>query len=379
MMIRNAMAMALVATAGVASAQVFSEGFEGLTLGDTVDEPAATGVWTRTGPAGWTVQFNDPIFGTLPEADFGCTEFRAWSFANKDWWITTAGNQGRATFTTGTGTVAIADADEWDDCAVLDDQGNNLGRPTNLALLDTTLTSPAITVPGGAELVVEWDNSFRAYINGSGFNTGAAMRGVVTASFNVGGSQVLADYDSDILGNDTFAEARGSYPITVPAGATSMTLSFQLSEGSNDWWWAIDNVLVRDAAAVVAPAITGNPGLIFKAFGQQTPAVAIAFSETSGNAVGYTLQYSGSADFARVSSITVAAPATEITIPANALRVGRTYFRVTANGPASSATSAVASFDISQDSSSAEIADLNEDGLVNIFDIFAFFNIFGGN
>ena len=39
-----------------------------------------------------------------------------------------------------------------------------------------------------------------------------------------------------------------SRSIAVPAGATKMQLKFGYFNAANDWWWAIDNISVKDAA-----------------------------------------------------------------------------------------------------------------------------------
>ena len=58
---------------------LFSEDFEGTPphpLQDTVDEPAATAVWSPTPPTGWSLDNSQMGTG-------GITEFRGWVFWNK--------------------------------------------------------------------------------------------------------------------------------------------------------------------------------------------------------------------------------------------------------------------------------------------------------
>ena len=50
----------------------------------------------------------------IGDPNYGVDEWEGWSFANKSFWIF-ADDQGRSSFTNGVGTVAVADADEWDD------------------------------------------------------------------------------------------------------------------------------------------------------------------------------------------------------------------------------------------------------------------------
>ncbi|MBZ0255750.1 hypothetical protein K8I31_06785, partial [bacterium] len=91
-----------------------TEDFESVTLGPFVDETGGDGTdWTNTPPYGWTIDstgvvgINDPALGVA--------EWKGWSFADKDAWVEVAEDQERSGFTSGSGVVAIADPDEWDD------------------------------------------------------------------------------------------------------------------------------------------------------------------------------------------------------------------------------------------------------------------------
>ena len=80
------------------------------------EDTKGTGVWSKDGPKGWTVE-ND---STKKGADdllavLGIEEYTGWSFAELEWWVQTAGNQGRALWKKADGAVAIADPDEWVD------------------------------------------------------------------------------------------------------------------------------------------------------------------------------------------------------------------------------------------------------------------------
>ncbi len=133
----------------VAQAQIlFSENFNGLTLGNSVNERvgqqrvtvraadfgtsvAIPNAFSHTGPAGWTVDNNFNVFGLgtvddaatppgvprLGDPNYGVEEWEGWSFANKTFWFQ-SDDQGRSNFTKGVGTVAVADGDEWDDLTI---------------------------------------------------------------------------------------------------------------------------------------------------------------------------------------------------------------------------------------------------------------------
>lgn len=115
---------------------LLAEDFESLTLRpfQSPTEGGGDGTdWTDTPPTGWTRDNAGTPVGNP-------VEFQGWSFLDKQSWITTAANQARDSFTKGTGTVAVADGDEYDD-------GTNIDPN----LLDTTLRTPVIdlTVLGG--------------------------------------------------------------------------------------------------------------------------------------------------------------------------------------------------------------------------------------
>ncbi|MEX0613062.1 MAG: hypothetical protein WD229_13155, partial [Pirellulales bacterium] len=148
----------LILSASSAQAQLtlFSENFEGLVLGPNVEEGlAGSAVWTETPPAGWTK--NDAgVPGALnppPDPNNGIWEWAGWSFADKTWWATTAGGQGRENYSLGSGTVMIADPDEWDDGAHPDvsDTGSTAActDSPNPCMYDAFITTPTFVIPAG--------------------------------------------------------------------------------------------------------------------------------------------------------------------------------------------------------------------------------------
>lgn len=110
---------------------IFAENFDGLSneLQTAVDENIGALGWTQTPPDGWTNE-DDPA---MPQ---GTTEWQGWSFATPQFW-TSADGQNRTDFQNGTGVVAIADPDEWDDFN---------GGSQNGADFNSTLTTPQISL-----------------------------------------------------------------------------------------------------------------------------------------------------------------------------------------------------------------------------------------
>ena len=230
---------------------LFSEGFDGLALGANVDEGVAgANVWTKSAPTGWSIDDSAVPGAGDPEND-GVTEWAGWSFADRAWWAETAGDQRRTEFTRGTGTIAVADGDEWDD------------QPRTAGNMSTLLSTPAISlagIPAGAGLVV-FDSSWRPEND---------QTAVVTASFDGGAAIEIVRFDSDSASanfkdhapNDTVWAA-----LQNPAGASNVVLTFGYLDAGNNWWWAIDNVRVTSTVGpgagtppVVPPVLPPIPG-----------------------------------------------------------------------------------------------------------------------
>ena len=216
---------------------LFAEDFEGLPLGKNKDEGlAGEKVWTKTAPAGWTID-DKGVPGAGDPAQDGVTEWAGWSFADKVWWTTTAGDQDRSTFTLGSGTVAIADPDEWDDLAHATGQYN------------TYLSTPPIDIstaePG--TVVLTFDSSWRPEYADYGRQTGN-----LKVSFDGGKAVQLFLWESNTASPNYKPYATNeTVKINVdnPAGAKKMVLTFGLFDCGNNWWWAIDNIEITGMPA----------------------------------------------------------------------------------------------------------------------------------
>ncbi len=277
-LVRAAVLAALMGSATSAVAQkAYFETFDGLALGPNREEGlAGTTVWTKTPPAGWTID-DSGIAGLGNAATDGVVEWAGWSFANKEWWTRTAGDQRRADFTFGQGTVMIADPDEWDDAAHAK------------GFLNTYISTPEINITGYAanSLVLAFDSSWRPEAlddPGASFPTaedGSAINnqtGLVLVTYNAGTTNQIVRWESTrtladgVTDNPFFKEDRtkqdpanpdeisnSNEPVIIPlnnvAGGTKMKLTFGMIDAANDWWWAVDNVVVG-----VPPLVTGVSG-----------------------------------------------------------------------------------------------------------------------
>jgi hypothetical protein len=233
---------------GTAEAQLFSEDFDGLALGPFVSgtESGGDGTdWTNVVPAGWTRDN-----GSTPAA--GPAEFFGFTFLDKNSWVATAADQDRTSFTKGTGTVMVADADEYDDSGDIDpDQFNVLIR------------TPTISTAGIAanNLRLNFDSSFRPY---------DGMTGLVDVSFDGGTnfSNVLTlDTASTPGGASSLARADESVSLLLnnPGNGGGLVVRFQMANAGNDWWWAVDNISVlqipEPATATLMGVVAAGIGL----------------------------------------------------------------------------------------------------------------------
>lgn len=169
--------------------------------------------WTQQGPDGWSVTNSD-----TPGAG-GMKDLRGWTFATPEFWL--AENQERDSFTKGSGVIAIADGDEWNDAP-------GAGR------MDTTLNAPTLTLPGGATQVrVQWDNSYRHE---------AGQTAEAFVEFDTGDRVTLAAWGDGSPERDDINSHRDQV-VAVPDGAAGATVKFRYTAGNN-WWWAIDDVRI---------------------------------------------------------------------------------------------------------------------------------------
>lgn len=216
------LATGLVSLPSLHAATLLSENFESLALGPYVSATESGGDgtdWTPTGPAGWVSNLSTTPIGNP-------VEFQGWTFHDRTSWIATEGDQERSVWTGGTGTVMVADPDAYDD-------GTNIDTGLYNVYMSTPSISLAGVLPG--TVVVAFDSSFRSE---------ATQIATLEVTFDGGGSYTnLFTLDGNVLPDGQLFNDPVSVNVANP-GAGSMQVRFGLTNGSNDWWWAVDNVVV---------------------------------------------------------------------------------------------------------------------------------------
>ncbi|BBO32942.1 LamG-like jellyroll fold domain-containing protein [Lacipirellula parvula] len=230
-------AMCMLAMNPAQATVYLQQDFNGVALGPKVDETlAGTNVWSKTPPVGWSID------DTGMPATGGVTEWRGWSFASPSWWAAAAEDQGRSQFTKGTGAIAVADPDEWDDIAH--------AAGTYNSFLKTPSISLAGAGAGAARL--RFDSSWMP----EGVQTAT-----ITVAYNGGAPSEVLRWESE-GGNQAFYKQANTnetvvVPLNNPAGATSMQLSFGMTNAGNNWWWAVDNLAVFTPLTLQVDAQSG--------------------------------------------------------------------------------------------------------------------------
>ena len=285
----------LTVVIGLNAVVALEENFDELPLGDSVDERQdGTGtegepyhnVWTKQPPAGWTID-DSGVYG-FDQPGVGVTDWKGWVFATVEFWNAAAG-QGRDAFAKGTGAVAIADGDEWDD----------LGNPSGGGTMNTLLITPPIDLSGihPDTLKLQFDSSW---------NPWADQKGVVTVAYDGGDPIEVLRFDSSVPAalNDTVV-----VPLHNPEGASTAVITFAYLDAGNDWWWAIDNIKVAGASSATGATLTidmegGEVIIQWDTDGvlQTAPTVAGPWSDIEGAQSPYKVQPTEDAAFFRVKN-----------------------------------------------------------------------------
>lgn len=223
-----------LSTGFLSGATILSEGFEGVPLQpfESPTEKGGDGTdWSPGLPAGWKMTFSSPIGNPI--------EFQGWRVLDVDSWIATEGDQERSKWThAGVGahdSVLVADADAYDDGTNIDDAQFN-------AYVHTPSFDLSSLAPNSVSISFDsfWRNE-------------ETQKGSLDVSFDGGVTfDNLLKYDSSLIEDGLIIEDRLTFKVNNP-GSGSLQFRFALTEGSNDWWWGIDDVQI-DADPVPEPS-----------------------------------------------------------------------------------------------------------------------------
>jgi hypothetical protein len=251
--------------AGAASAEVLLfENFDDLVLFEPVSNSESFDfeeAWTDVPPTGWVRDNTDTPLPDIDDPDIGPDEFFGFTFVNREWWVSTAGDQERSFFTLGDGNIMVADADEYDDQPKLDGRGlNENGNVDVPGAMNVFITTPTISLVGfdPASASLKFDSSFRPY---------DMMTGLVDVSFNNGSTwNNLLTLDLDAFGGANSSLDRVDETVELnlgaPAGATQAQIRFALVDAGNDWWWALDNIEVTADSSGAFPGDFDGDGVL---------------------------------------------------------------------------------------------------------------------
>ncbi len=204
--------------------------------------------FTHTTPAGWSIDNSgiNPI--AIGDNNRGVFEWEGWSFGTRDFWVF-ASQGDAASFTKASGPFAIADSDEFADFGATD-PGDPAGTGDVTKPMSTVLNTPSIDISGIAanQLVLQFDSCWRP--------ENSPQAAEITVDYG-SGPQVVLHWDSDPNSPNVHGIDDGTsptlnetvlVPLNNPDGATTAMLSFKYLNGSNNWFWAIDNIQIGTAA-----------------------------------------------------------------------------------------------------------------------------------
>ena len=253
-------------------------GFPPNTPGDGTD-------WTDQGPTGWTRDNSDLVVEDSSGAT-GRDEFRGWTFLDKYFWINQQGNQNRVAYTKGENVVAVVDPDAYDDDIEIgpdsepDPDGDGV---RDASFFDASLSSAPIHLGGVAENTAKltFDSSWRD----EDFQTAVVFVEYFDADGNSASVNEVLRWESQPGPNfhDDMENETVTLDLSNPADAASMIITWDMPVAANDWWWAIDNILVE--ADVTGDAFDGiTDGWNFNTF--SAPSIGFSSSVNAGEDSG---------------------------------------------------------------------------------------------
>jgi hypothetical protein len=244
--------------------QIAFDDFENLTLKpfDVANTTVGDGTdWTNVIP-GWFIENTEDHVATVADA------YNGWTAMDVDSWIQEQGPQGSGIAPLGrrrmrlgqqNNTALVADPDAWDDFAPSGkpNQGYNSYISHSYDLAGADLASLALSFDW--DFVTEdWQiGTFEIAFDGGPYELIFAIASNRWQNDPVWGQYARADQlswstnpqtDQVEFSQRTFLSGVDFFP---PAGAQAMSIRFGCIKSGNDWWFAVDNVLLEDAVGVI--------------------------------------------------------------------------------------------------------------------------------
>ena len=324
-----------VVTAVLSEDVFFQEDFDGVELRAFVSDSESNGDgtdWSAEGPSGWVMRKNAG-HGSTDGGDV-VVEFDGWTFLDPVSWNATAG-QDRSLFSKGSGVIAVADSDEYDDKAD--------------AKFSASLSTPPIDISKASlnTLILQYDSSWRK----------EPQTGSVTVSYDGGAEIELLSLDgnnADALNETVELELKN------PSGAKSAVISWNY-QGYNNWWWAIDNVKVRGEEKGNTAPVVADQGVDVDEDGSVS--IILSGSDEEGDSLSYTV-------LTQPKNGTLSGTAPSLSYSPNANYSGSDSFSYKANDGAADSNTATVTITVNAVNDKPEVAnqsvDVDEDGSVSI-------------
>ena len=176
--------------------------------------------WTHDPPENWSID-------NLQMPNSGTLEWRGWSFASKQFWVM-AEDQQRGLFTLSNRNVAVADPDEWDDC----ENGADYG------LFNSILTSPNFFVNSDQTIQIIFDSHFR---------NEPPQEIFFTSTNSMGDEHILLNYSNDLNDDNGGEDMLNEHLFfsVFSENDNQIQFNWKMSDAGNNWFWAIDNILIQ--------------------------------------------------------------------------------------------------------------------------------------
>ena len=216
----------------VASALTMASSRSEVIYAQNFDEAALRDPVTESDPSPGVPDWNTPQGSGLgwtrgeDNAVGGSTEWLGWSFASTGFWIEVSEDQGRSGVFTASreNIIAVADSDEAEDGGLTPEDGYN-----------AFLRTPAIDLSGCdlSSLQLSFDSSFRQEEDES-----------ATVRFLLDDRAPVIFEIPDQAVNLTPVIIRYRDLAATPPSASQLIIEFAHEDADNNWWWAIDNLVI---------------------------------------------------------------------------------------------------------------------------------------